>query len=67
MSKRLLRIHREERIGSLIAAAGVIWAVKIITSRTVPGLLLPAGPLETCGIGILIWLHSKWRRSIKPG
>jgi hypothetical protein len=24
---------------------------------------LVPGPLPVCGIGILIWLHAKWRRA----
>jgi hypothetical protein len=27
--------------------------------------LIPAGPIEVCALGILIWLHAKWRRSTK--
>jgi hypothetical protein len=23
------------------------------------------GPLEICALGILMWLHAKWRRSLK--
>jgi hypothetical protein len=62
-----MSIHREERIASLIAAAGIIWTVQFATSSDVPArmLLFPAGPLETCGIGFLLWLHAKWRRSVK--
>ena len=60
-------IHAEVRIGSLLAAAGVIWTVKIATSTPGPfsAWALPAGPLEACAVGILIWLHAKWRHSLK--
>ncbi len=60
-------IHGEERIASLIAAAGVIWAVRVATTSMSPAYAteLTVGPLETCAIGILIWLHAKWRRSYK--
>ena len=65
---RILRIRTEERLGSLISAGGVVWAVNEATK----GLadlwkfsVLPPGPLEVCAIGILIWLHAKWRRSLK--
>jgi hypothetical protein len=27
--------------------------------------IVRAGPMEVCGLGILIWLHAKWRRSTK--
>ncbi|MBZ5627290.1 MAG: hypothetical protein LAO06_00310 [Acidobacteriia bacterium] len=67
MIKRCTRIHREEQIASLIAAAGVIWGVKDLTSKPLPAIamILPLGPLEICGVGILLWLHAKWRRSLK--
>jgi hypothetical protein len=65
---RALRIRTEERLGSLISAGGVIWGVQEGTK----GLadlwkfsILPPGPLEVCAIGILIWLHAKWRRSLR--
>jgi hypothetical protein len=62
-----LRIRTEERLGSLISAVGVIWTVQEAT-RDLAGLwqfsILRPGPLEVCAIGILIWLHAKWRRSV---
>ncbi len=58
------------RIGSLVAAGGLIWAVKLATDNftgidSFSFVRLPAGPLEVCALGILIWLHAKWRRSIR--
>ena len=61
--------NAEVRIGSLVAAAGLIWTVKIATANFT-GVeafgfsLLPRGPLEVCAVGILIWLHAKWRKSV---
>ena len=26
---------------------------------------LPSGPMEICAVGILIWLHAKWRLSVR--
>jgi hypothetical protein len=62
--------HAEVRIGSLIAAAGLIWAGKIVTDNftgidAFSFARLPRGPLELCAIGILIWLHAQWRRSVR--
>ena len=62
--------HAEVRIGSLIAAVGMIWAAKLI-SENFTGIdafsfaRLPRGPLEVCAVGILIWLHAQWRKSIR--
>jgi hypothetical protein len=67
MSSLGVSIHGEATLGSLVAAGGTIWSVQEATK----GLaelwqlrLLPPGPLEVCAIGILIWLHAKWRRSV---
>jgi hypothetical protein len=64
----LARIRREERLGSLVAAAGTIWTVYVATYNYTNLWRLqfsPPGPLETAALGILIWLHAKWRRSLK--
>ena len=56
----------EERIGSIVAGIGVILLVRAVTgnlSDVMHLAMLPPGPLETCAIGILIWLHAKWRRA----
>ena len=62
-----MAIQGEEWIASLIAAAGVIWAVRVTATSMLPAYAaeLTVGPLETCSIGILIWLHTKWRRTLK--
>src|ERR1700674_179876 len=66
----MFRIQTEERLASLIAATGAIWTTYEGT-KDFAGLLqfslLPLGPVEVCAIGILIWLHAKWRRSAKVG
>ena len=66
--RHLLSIRGEERVGSLIAAAGTIWAVYVAT-HDYDSLwrmqIMPPGPIEVCALGILAWLHAKWRRSTK--
>ena len=65
------RIRTEQRIGSLTFWGGVIWAVQIGTkdfSSLVSNLFrlaLTLGPKEVCALGLLIWLHAKWRRSVR--
>jgi hypothetical protein len=62
-----LNIRWEERIASLIAAAGAAWAVYVAT-QDVNALwrvqIMPPGPVEVCALGVLAWLHAKWRRSL---
>lgn len=64
-----MRIKNEERLGSLAAAGGIVWAVWVAT-QNVSTLwnfsITQPGPLEICALGILMWLHARWRRSIKP-
>ncbi len=66
--QRVRSLKLEERIGSIIAGAGLCWATWIVVHRigvvTSAGLW-PPGPLETCAMGVLIWIHAKWRRFAK--
>lgn len=61
-------ISTEVRLGSALATAGMIWAAYAATVDYA-GLLrlqiLPPGPIELCALGVLVWLHAKWRRSMK--
>lgn len=64
----LLSIRAEERLGSLIAAAGTAWAVYVATvdyNNLWRMQIMPPGPVEVCLLGILAWIHAKWRRSNK--
>ncbi len=63
----MMRVHYQERVASLVAASGIIWAVKIASSSfyQLPGTGFPLAPLELCSAGIAVWLHAKWRRSVR--
>ena len=70
VSRSRFSIRTEEQLGSLIAAAGTIWAIYVATvdySSLWQLKILPPGPIELCALGILAWLHAKWRRSAKVG
>jgi hypothetical protein len=59
-----MKAHWEAMTGCLIAAAGLVWASKIVTENftIVPAIQLPpGGPIELCALGIVIWLHAKFR------
>jgi hypothetical protein len=58
--------HLESRLGSLVAAGGIIWTAHLATKdfTSFDNIILPSGPLELCAIGILVWLHAKWRGSV---
>jgi hypothetical protein len=62
-------VRRAEQLGSLIAGAGIIWMAYTFTHHTAEILrldLLPPGPLEVLGFGVIIWLVAKWCRDVKP-
>jgi len=61
-----LSVQWEVRVASLIAAAGAIWAVYVATvdyTSLWRVQIMPPGPVEVCALGVLAWLHAKWRRS----
>ena len=63
-----LSIRMEERLASLVAAGGIIWAVYVATTdinNLLRMQIMPPGPVEVCSLGILAWIHAKWRRSMK--
>jgi hypothetical protein len=54
----------EAIIGSLIAAGGMVLAVHVITKNFTSWseVTLPnGGPTEIVALGVVIWLHGKWR------
>ncbi len=70
LARDLQSIRREERFGSLLAAAGTIWAVYVAThdyNSLWRMQIMPPGPVEVCLLGILAWIHAKWRRSTRAG
>jgi len=64
-----VKAYLEEQVGPLISAAGVGWAVYHGTyvahniAQGFTAVYLKSGPLEVAAIGILIWLHGKYRRA----
>ena len=68
--EKIIRAGSElpRRLASLLAAGGKIWAVYVASVDYASLLtlrIMPPGPIEVCGLGILAWLHAKWRRSLK--
>jgi hypothetical protein len=67
--RRRLPIEIQERMSTLLVVAGMIAAAHAAIGGFSDALqlhLFPPGPLEICAIGVLIWLHAKWRRLVKP-
>src|SRR5437879_1595570 len=57
----------EARLGLLVFGGGAIWATKVQTIEiaNIFHLLMTPGPLELSAIGLLVWLHAKWRSSVR--
>ena len=58
----------ESFIGSLIAAGAMVYAVHLITKdyTSLAAITLPrGGPMEICALGVVIWLHGKWRSATR--
>lgn len=58
----------EAAIGGLITIAGGAWAVYVAyfqNGNPWQVQFSPPGPVEICALGILIWLHAKWRHSAR--
>lgn len=64
---KVASVRREERFGFLVAAAGLIWCVYVATQDYTTLLhfeFMHPGPKEVLALGILAWIHAKWRRSL---
>ena len=59
--------HLEAQLGSLIAGGGIVWIALVAAPQlgSAAGISFPSGPLEVSGVGILAWLHAKWRGSVR--
>ena len=65
LSPRSSTIRIEELLGSLMTGAGAAWITYVVTVAGVQpsALVWNSHPVELTGIGMLIWLHAKYRRA----
>ncbi len=66
--ERMLKIHTEEQIASLVGGSGAIWTTHALAtnlSQLHELIIPPAGPIAVCSLGVFMWLHAKWRRNTK--
>ena len=68
---RLMTPRTEANLGSIVASVGIAWAVyhgTYVAHDIVQGftaVYLKSGPLEVTAIGILVWIHGKWRSATR--
>lgn len=55
----------EAFLGSVIAGCGAVWTAQVVSQAGLaPGALtLHSHPVELTALGVLLWLHGKWRRA----
>jgi len=59
-----MKAHWEGMLGCLIAGGGLVWAARIATENFTDlrnFQMPPGGPMEICALGIVLWLHAKFR------
>ncbi len=57
--------RHEEWVASLLAGAGSVWFVEVLTKEAhrILQIIPPTGgPTEVIGLAVLIWLHAKHQR-----
>lgn len=58
----------ERRVATALLAFGVLWGLHVLepdfSNRSV--LWQTPGPLESCGLAALLFLHTKWHGSVRP-
>ncbi|MCU1286700.1 MAG: hypothetical protein JWO13_3050 [Acidobacteriales bacterium] len=69
-----MKVYWLERLGSLTAGAGIIYATYVATkgmtlddvviSTSITKILSETGPMEACALGILVWVYAKWRKHV---
>ncbi|HMK29701.1 MAG TPA: hypothetical protein VK473_08470 [Terriglobales bacterium] len=60
-------IGTEEWVANMLQIGGALWGVYVLLRHPQPweSLMMTPGPLETIGVGALLWLHAKWRSSVR--
>jgi len=63
--------HNEVRLAGIIAGAGLAFAARAVAGpiatngpESLRMLMITNGPIELVGLGAILWLHARWRRSL---
>ena len=57
--------YREQHLGAMLSVCGVAWFANTATQQSMAGISGLITPAQVCGLGAVIWLHARWRRSIR--
>jgi hypothetical protein len=63
--------YNEVRLAGIIAGIGLALATKAVAGpiatngpESLRMLMITNGPIELVGLGTVLWLHARWRRSL---
>jgi hypothetical protein len=65
--------YNEVRLAGIAVGAGLVLAARAVAGplatngpESLRMLMITNGPIELVGLGVVLWLHARWRRSIGP-
>ncbi len=63
--------HNEVRLAGIVVGAGLALAARAVAgpiatngAESLRMLMITHGPIELVGLGVVLWLHARWRRSL---
>lgn len=69
--KLMFSSYNEVRLAGIIAGAGLVLATRAVAGPIATNgpeslrlLMITNGPIELVGLGAILWLHARWRRSL---
>ncbi len=67
----VLNTYNEVRLAGILAGVGLALAARALVGPLVTSgpeslrlLLVTDGPIELVGLGVILWVHARWRRSL---
>ncbi|MGH9602142.1 MAG: hypothetical protein ACRD24_07100 [Terriglobales bacterium] len=65
--------YNETRLAGIIVGIGLVLATRAVAGpiatngpESLRMLMITNGPIELVGLGVVVWLHARWRRSLGP-
>ena len=69
----VLSSYNETRLAGIVVGIGLALAAKAVAGpiatngpESLRMLMITNGPIEVVGLGVVLWVHAIWRRSLGP-
>ncbi len=69
----ILSSYNEVRLAGIVVGIGLALAAKAVAGpiatngpESLRMLMITNGPIELVGLGVVLWVHAIWRRSLGP-